>query len=116
MCSSQDTFMDGVGGCNALRIGLFWGLELRGLVRTTGCCAGPLTRPTLEITWRERFGLRTKTASIDLLKLLLNSVLSCKGAKFVTLDIKNFYLQTPLDRPEYVRIKLADIPKDFIDK
>ena len=51
-------------------------------------------------------------ASLDLLKLLLNSVLSCKGAKFLTFYIKNFYLQTPIYRPEYVRIKIADIPKD----
>ena len=28
-------------------------------------------------------------------------------------DICNFYLQTPLDRPEYARIKLSDIPEDF---
>jgi hypothetical protein len=58
----------------------------------------------------------TKTASLDLIKLILNSVLSRKGAKFVTFDIKNFYLQTPLDRPEYVRIMLSDIPQEFIDE
>ena len=50
------------------------------------------------------------------MKLLLNSILSCKGAKFVTFNIRNFYLQTLLDRPEYVRIKLADIPLDFVDE
>ena len=38
----------------------------------------------------------TKTASLDLLKILLNSVFSHKGAKFVTFDIKNFYLQNPI--------------------
>ena len=58
----------------------------------------------------------TKTASLGLVKLLLNSVLSHQGAKFVTLDIRNYYLQTPLDRPEYVRIKLSDIPQDFVDE
>ena len=58
----------------------------------------------------------TNTVSLDLLKHLLSIFLSCKGAKFVTFDIKNFYLRTPLDRPEYVRIKLADIPQDFIEK
>jgi hypothetical protein len=31
-----------------------------------------------------------------------------------TMDLKNFYLNTPLDRPEYVSIKLADIPQEFI--
>ena len=37
----------------------------------------------------------TKTASLDLMNLLLNSVLSHKGSKFVTFNIKSFYLQTP---------------------
>ena len=55
----------------------------------------------------------TKTASLKLIKLLLNSILSRKGAKFVTFDITHFYLQTPLDQPEYVRIKLNHIPKEF---
>ena len=57
----------------------------------------------------------TKTASLDLLKLLMNSVLSRKGAKFITYDILNYYLATTLDYPEYVKIKLTDIPQEFID-
>jgi hypothetical protein len=32
------------------------------------------------------------------------------------MDLKNFYLNTPLDHPEYIRIKLADIPQEFINK
>ena len=52
----------------------------------------------------------TPTASLELAKLVFNSVLSCPGAKFTTFDICNFYLQTPLDRPEYAHIKLSDIP------
>jgi hypothetical protein len=32
------------------------------------------------------------------------------------MDLKNFYLNTPLDQPEYVHIKLANIPLEFIDK
>ena len=58
----------------------------------------------------------TKTASLDLLNILLNSFLSRKGAKFATFDIKNFYIHPLLDRPEYVHIKLADIPLYFIDE
>ena len=38
------------------------------------------------------------------------------GTKFVTFDVKKIYLQTPLDRPEYVHIKLSGIPKDFINE
>ena len=66
------------------------------------------------IKWPGEVG--TNTASLDILKLLLNSDLSCKEAKFVTFDIKNFYLQTHLDRPEYVSVKLDNIPQDFIDE
>ena len=58
----------------------------------------------------------TKTASLDILKLVINSVISRKGAKYVTFDISNFYLQTSLDRPKYVRINLRDIPQEFIDE
>ena len=59
--------------------------------------------------------LGTKTASIDIVKLLLNSFLYHKGAKFFTFDIKNLYIQTPLERLEYFCIKLSDTPQDFID-
>jgi hypothetical protein len=58
----------------------------------------------------------TNTASLELCKLLLNSVLSCKGAHFSSIDLKNFYLDTPMPDPDYVRIKITDIPVEFIDK
>jgi hypothetical protein len=56
----------------------------------------------------------TNTASLELIKLLLNSVISRKGARFACIDIKNFYLDTPMVDPEYVRIKITDIPEEFI--
>jgi hypothetical protein len=34
----------------------------------------------------------------------------------MTMDIANFYLMTPLKRPEYVEIKLSDIPEEIIGK
>ena len=58
----------------------------------------------------------TKTASLDLVKLVINSVLSRKDAKFVCFDISNFYLGTPLDRPEYARVNTRDIPVEFYDE
>ena len=36
-------------------------------------------------------------------KILLNSVISTKGARFMTIDIKDFYLNTPMARFEYMR-------------
>ena len=49
-------------------------------------------------------------------KMLFNSVVSTKGAKFMTMDISNFYLNTPLERPEYIRLKLSDIPAKIINE
>ena len=45
-------------------------------------------------------------ASLLETKLLLNSTISdaSKGARFMTLDIKDFFLQTVMERPEYMRI------------
>ena len=47
-------------------------------------------------------------------KLLFNSVISTKGARFMTMDISIFYLMTPLARPEYIQVKLSDIPDEII--
>jgi hypothetical protein len=58
----------------------------------------------------------TQTGSLELVKLQLNSVLSTDNSCFACYDLKNFYLGTPMDRPEYVRIRLADIPQDFADE
>jgi hypothetical protein len=58
----------------------------------------------------------TKTGSLETVKLLLNSVLSTPSARFASFDIFNFYLGTPLDRPEYARIKLTNIPDEFIQE
>ena len=45
--------------------------------------------------------------------IMINSVLSRKGAKYVCFDIENFYLSTPLGIPEYVKIQLSKIPDEF---
>ena len=54
------------------------------------------------------------TPTIDLLtvKLLLNGIIYTLGAKFMTIDIKDFYLNTLMARYEYMRLKLCDIPED----
>jgi hypothetical protein len=58
----------------------------------------------------------TPTANLLLIKIFLNSVVSTPNAKFATADISNFYLMTPLKRPEYARIKLSDIPEEVIQE
>jgi hypothetical protein len=42
----------------------------------------------------------TRTAGLTTAKILINSVISTLGAKFLVIDINNFYLNTPLGRFE----------------
>ena len=51
-----------------------------------------------------------------MVKLLLNSVVSKNGAKLFTHDIKNFYINTPVERFEYMRLKMEDIPENVMEK
>jgi hypothetical protein len=58
----------------------------------------------------------TRTAGLTTVKILINSVISTLGAKFLVIDIKNFYLNTPLGRFEYMVINLSSLPQEMIDK
>jgi hypothetical protein len=60
--------------------------------------------------------ISTNMALLELVKILLNSVLSHKGACFSCINLKNFYLDTPMPDPEYVRVKLSDILAEFIEE
>jgi hypothetical protein len=53
----------------------------------------------------------TQTADLTTSKLLWNSVLSTKGAKYMCLDLKFFYLRAALHYFEYMKIPLALYPK-----
>ena len=61
------------------------------------------------------FKLRTETADLMTVKLLINSTISTPGARFLCLDVKNFYLNTPMPRYEYMRLPIALIPQEIID-
>jgi hypothetical protein len=56
----------------------------------------------------------TPTVDMITVKLLLNSFISTKNAHYCTIDLKNFYLNTPMDRPEYMRMKIGDVPPNFV--
>eukprot|EP00804_Cyclotella_cryptica_P019453 CCRYP_006629-RA/>CCRYP_006629-RA protein AED:0.22 eAED:0.22 QI:0/0/0/1/0.33/0.25/4/0/510 len=58
----------------------------------------------------------TPTADMLVAKMLFNSVISSRGARFMTMDISNFYLNTPLKRPEFIRLNIRDIPQEIIDE
>ena len=56
------------------------------------------------------------TADAMLVKILFNSTISTEGAWFMTCNNKNFYLNTLLDCPEYVRIKIDNISHEIINE
>ena len=62
------------------------------------------------------FDVYTPTGSLELVKPMINIVLSRQNAQFFAFDIKNVYLDTPMEKPEYVRVKLEDIPQEFIEE
>ena len=58
----------------------------------------------------------TPTADITTAKVLFNSVLSTPLAKFMNIDIKDFYLETKMDESEYMWIPRWIFTKEFIDE
>ena len=61
------------------------------------------------------FDASTKTADLPTVKCHLNSVLSTRNARFMTLDLKDFFLGTPLVDFEYMRIPRHCIPDVIMD-
>ena len=46
--------------------------------------------------------VRTPMAVMLCIKILLDNVISTNGAKFISIDISSFYLNTPLKCPKYM--------------
>ena len=59
--------------------------------------------------------LSMKVADMTTFKILINSTLSTPGAKWLGLDVKNYYLGTPMDNYEYMFIPINQIPQEIID-
>ena len=62
------------------------------------------------------YDVSAPTCGLPVIKLLWNSVLSTPGARYFTMDVKNFYLGTPMKRPEYMRLPIKIIPQEIVDK
>ena len=58
----------------------------------------------------------TPTTDLLTVKLMLNSIISTPNAKFMTIDLQDFYFLTPMNRYEYFRMKLSLFPQDVIDE
>ena len=59
--------------------------------------------------------LTTRTADLTTTKMLWNSVISTEDARYC-LDIKNFYLGTPMDRFEYMKMQIDIFPPATIEQ
>ncbi len=62
------------------------------------------------------FDVSTKTADLTTAKLLLNSVVSTPQAKFLTADLIDSYLGTPMSRYEYMRVPIWLLPDAIIEQ
>ena len=60
--------------------------------------------------------ISTPRCNLPTIKMLWNSVLSTKGAKYTTLDLKDIYLGTPMDRPKDMGLPIKLIQQEIIDK
>lgn len=58
--------------------------------------------------------LAAQTAELSTIKCLFNAAISEPSARLATADIKDFYLGTVLDRPEYMRITRDQLPTDIV--
>ena len=58
----------------------------------------------------------TQCASLTTTKILLNSTISTKGARFTCADVKNFYYGTPMAVYEYMKMNLKNIPEEIINE
>jgi hypothetical protein len=58
----------------------------------------------------------TSTADITTFKVLINITLSTEDAAMMMMDIKNYYLGTPLPRFEYMKMLLSRFPEEIVQK
>ena len=64
------------------------------------------------------YGEDSGSPATDLLetKLLLNSTISDadRGARFMSSDLKDYFLGSPMSRPEYMKVHISKFPEDII--
>ena len=58
----------------------------------------------------------TKTADLITCKFHMNGLVSTPGARFAGGDVKDFYLNTPLKKKRYGKVKAKYIPEETIKK
>ena len=57
--------------------------------------------------------LTVRTADLTTSKVMWNSTISTPGARFMCSYINGFYLETPHNKKEYMRMDMRDTPQAF---
>ncbi len=74
------------------------------------------TRLTVGGNWIVHHGnVSTPAVKMMTVKMHLNSMILTNGVRYCTFHIKDFYLNMPMEQPEYMRMKLSDLPQEFVD-
>jgi hypothetical protein len=60
--------------------------------------------------------IATSMADITTFTILINSTISTKDSAMMMMDIKKYYLGTPLSRYEYMIMLLSRFPEEIVDK
>ena len=56
----------------------------------------------------------TPTVNILTVKLPLSSTVSIPDANFITIYIKTFYINMPMEFSKYMRMKISDLPANLV--
>jgi hypothetical protein len=62
------------------------------------------------------YDVSTDTSDLTTTKLVINSTISTPGARHMLIDVKNYYLGTPLDIYEYMCLAIDTLPQEIIDQ
>lgn len=62
------------------------------------------------------YDVSTDTSDLTTAKLVINNTVSTPGARHLLIDLKNYYLGTPMERYEYMRLAIEIIPDEIIQQ
>jgi hypothetical protein len=62
------------------------------------------------------YDVSTPTVDITTAKIIFNSVVSTPNAKFMGLGIKDYYLNTEMERYKYMQLPIDIIQQEIIDQ
>ena len=62
------------------------------------------------------YDVSTDTSDLTTAKLVINSTISTPNARHLLIDVKNYYLGSPMDRYEYMRLAIDTLPEEIVQQ